>query len=346
MTPQFSADNANEAWIKAFRHLVEGNLELQSSRVGSTREILHASVHINDPRQRWILSRLPAFNPAFAIAEIFWILAGNNESSFINYWNPILPRFAGSGDKYHGAYGYRIRKQFGFDQLERAFLALQSNPSSRQVVIQIWDPNADFPTESGKPVAQDIPCNICSMPKIRNDKLEWLQIMRSNDIYRGIPHNIIQFSTIQEILSGWIGVEIGSYHHISDSLHVYENDIPEISIDEHLIIPPNTDNIAVSKTIFDEHLNIICNRLSAFSSSSLTKNKFNEMIRYTELEQGYTNLLMITAADCARRREWYDLMEKSKDKCSNKLLYTAFDRWEKRYIPSRNGQQPTDMGNC
>ena len=57
---------------------------------------------------------------------------------------------------------------------------------------------------------------------IRGNKLEWLQVMRSNDLIWGTPYNFIQFTTLQEIMAGWLGVEVGAYNHISDSLHVYE----------------------------------------------------------------------------------------------------------------------------
>jgi len=57
---------------------------------------------------------------------------------------------------------------------------------------------------------------------IRRGKLEWLQVMRSNDAVWGLPYNFIQFTSLQEILAGWLGVPIGSYNHVSDSLHVYE----------------------------------------------------------------------------------------------------------------------------
>ena len=80
----------------------------------------------------------------------------------------------------------------------------------------------DFPSDNGLPVADDIPCNICSMLKVRNGRLEWSQIMRSNDIFLGLPHNFVQFMTLQEVLAGWIGIEPGTYTHFADSLHLYE----------------------------------------------------------------------------------------------------------------------------
>lgn len=229
MIRAFIGKTADEVWCQAMSTLQSDDLcSFEQSRLGAMREILHANLYIENPRERWVVSRLPAINPAFAIAEVFWILAGSNDASFINFWNPSLPKFSGSGNVYHGAYGYRIINHFGVNQLERAYHALKNNPDSRQVVIQIWDVKSDLPNESGAPVSSDIPCNLFSMLKVRDGKLEWTQVMRSNDLYRGTPYNLVQFTTLQEILAGWLGLDVGGYYQISDSLHVYESEFTPV----------------------------------------------------------------------------------------------------------------------
>ena len=87
---------------------------------------------------------------AFALAEVVWIMRGRNDSAFLNYFNRQLPLRAGHGATYNGAYGQRLRAAFGFDQLERAYLALRHNPNSRQVVLQIWNPQRDLPDQTGR----------------------------------------------------------------------------------------------------------------------------------------------------------------------------------------------------
>ena len=178
---------ADDLWLKAVDHFRIGQSATQSSRVGLTDELLHAALSLQDPRQRWVVSRGPAMNPAFALAEVIWLLRGRNDSAFLTYFNSELPTYAGSGSTFHGAYGYRIRHHLGIDQLKKAYQTLRSNSDSRQVVIQIWDSVIDFPDEDGTEAAPDIPCNICAMLKVRNGRLEWTQIMRSNDLFRGLP---------------------------------------------------------------------------------------------------------------------------------------------------------------
>jgi thymidylate synthase len=137
MIKTFEANTADDLWRQAAEALLQGDDFLcQASRSGPIREYLHCSLHLTNPRQRWILSRQPALNPAFAIAEVIWILQGRNDAAFPNYWNPKLPEFAGYGDTYHGAYGHRLRSNFGFDQIERAYQALLAGMGKR--ICRTW----------------------------------------------------------------------------------------------------------------------------------------------------------------------------------------------------------------
>lgn len=341
MIEVFSDQTADQVWCKAIEAIMHGcNTKPQKSRLGGTHELLHVHLHVKNPLERWVLSRQPAINPAFAIADIFWILSGANDSQFINYWNPLLPKFAGYGPTYHGAYGYRIRKQFGIDQLERAFHILKHNPDSRQVIIQIWDPKIDLPSQNGSPVSPDIPCNLCSMPKIREGKLEWFQIMRSNDLYRGTPYNIAQFTTLQEILAGWLGVELGGYYQVSDSLHVYDADLSELEILPQKLYLNNNDRLGLDKEIFDTILKHIYGLLKKLTEDKLTLKAFNTICNTHDLPVSYRNLLLIAAADSARRRDWIDEMNVVATDCTNPVLSIAWQNWQKRWDETANFVEP------
>ena len=46
--------------------------------------------------------------------------------------------------------------------------------------------------------------------------------MRSNDAYVGLPHDIFAFTMLQELIARSIDAELGSYHHMAGSLHLYD----------------------------------------------------------------------------------------------------------------------------
>lgn len=331
MIKHFQGETADEVWRMTADELLHGNdWVTQDSRLGQTREILHCTLHIQQPRQRWVLSRKPSINPAFAIAEIIWILQGRNDAGFLNYWNPILPKYAGQVETYHGAYGHRLRNNCGIDQIERAYNVLSANPKSRQVVLQIWDSEIDLPHDHGKESAPDIPCNIASMLKIRNGKLEWMQIMRSNDLFLGTPHNLIQFTSLQEIIAGWLEIDVGTFTLITDSLHLYEHDIDKMTIENTTPTIYNIDSLALTKDEFDRVLLKIGDIMDSLRSPNLSKERFQELIKVDELNNSWRNLLYITAADAARRRNWLDEMNTAAEHCSNPALIQAWSDWLKR----------------
>lgn len=322
------ADNVWQKLAKLF--LPDGPAIEQAGRGGQATEVLHAAFSIRDPRQRWIGSRSPALNPAFAIAEVLWIVTGRNDSDFLNYFNPSYPSFAGEGSIYDGAYGFRLRQHFGFDQLERAYLALRANETSRQVVLQIWDPRVDLPKETGTPSSTDVPCNVVAILKVRNRRLEWTQIMRSNDLFRGLPHNIVQFTSLQEIFAGWLGVELGTYNHFSDSLHLYEKDGPMSHRLQPVRVPANSDYLALPKSDSDHTFS----QLSNFGDSLIADANGPEdvIIALDELKvpAAYFNLAAILAAEALRRRGRVDLAGRTSSRCSNLCLRFLFDRWLQR----------------
>lgn len=334
MIRTFSGKSADNVWCQAISLLMKDeHCSLQQSRLGAMREILHANFYIENPRERWVISRKPAINPAFAIAEVFWILAGSNEASFVNFWNPALPKYAGKTSEYYGAYGYRLKKQFCFDQIELAYNVLRKNSNTRQVVLQIWDPETDFPNQDGSPRSEDIPCNICSLLKVRNGKLDWVQIMRSNDLYRGTPYNFVQFTTLQEIIAGWLGVEVGLYLQVSDSLHLYVTDLREINKATSLAsitASSNSDDLRLPKDDWEKVFAEIYNFMKLMSNPNMAISEFRKIISSRTIPTCYANLLYVVAADCARRHGWFDEMDESISTCDNQLLGELWEKWQKR----------------
>ena len=332
MIRHFDGNTADEVWQEAAAALLTCDDAIhQDSRLGPTREYLHATFHVRDPRQRWVLSRRPAINPAFGIVELIWILLGRDDADLPTYWNPLLPKFVGEAKRYHGAYGHRLRVAFGIDQLEHAYTALAANHKSRQVVLQIWDVTRDMPNPDGSARDTDIPCNVVAMPKIRDGQLEWLQVMRSNDLYLGTPHNFIQFMTLQEILAGWLRVEVGSYVQISDSLHLYEGDMKRIAFAQDVSIYRNNDNLAIPKADFDRTLPEIGRYLDELRCEGLTLERFRYIIvGSAALPSGWHHMLLVAAADAARRRRWHEEAEAAMAGCLNPALSAAWQAWSER----------------
>lgn len=327
----FEGKTADEVWQRVAQTFQNcDGIALQSSRAGSTYEILHAAMSISNPLQRWIVSRQPPINPAFALAEVVWILTGRNDSAFLNYFNRDLRKFSGNESTYHGAYGYRLRYHIGTDQLDRAYKALMLDPDSRQVVLQIWDSEADLPDDNGNARDPDIPCNLLSVLKVRDAKLEWMQIMRSNDLFLGSPYNFIQFTYLQEILAGWLNVGVGSYNQISDSLHVYEKDYDSLKKFRPEEPAPNIDSIALDKDNSEKAFNELASRIDIFGKERLSKAEHLKLALWPEAPKAFQNILYVLAAEAARRRGWIHEALEIMGACSNPIFAQTWGRWFNR----------------
>ena len=107
----------------------------------------------------------------------------------------------------------------GVDQLRSTLVLLKERPSSRRAVVQLFNAE-DIETHH-----KEVPCTTTFQFFIRDDRLHMAVTMRSNDAYKGLPHDIFCFTMIQEMLARALGVELGEYIHFAGSMHVYENNI-------------------------------------------------------------------------------------------------------------------------
>ncbi len=330
----FQGRTADELWRKACAAVVaqRDSSARQPSRAGDTIELLHVAIEVRNPRQRWVVSRTPAMNPAFGVAEVIWILAGSNNAAFLNYWFPGLPKYSGDGTVYAGAYGHRLRKHFGIDQLQRACDVLSSDPASRQVVLQLWDVNTDLPNADGSPRSRDVPCNVVSLIKVRSGRLEWTQIMRSTDVHRGLPYNLLQFTVLQELLAGCLGLEVGSYHHWSDSLHAYVDALKEFSCGKATTEQENKDSLTLEPGAVRPLVDELFQRAVGLTETNVSEARLEELIALPEAPGGFQNWLRLLGAESARRRGRPDQAEGVMAGCTNPQICQVWSNWWRRVV--------------
>ena len=329
MFRSFEGQTADHVWQQVVEEFRAGDdVFVQPGRGGATKEILRAAITVNDPRQRWVASRQPPLNIAFALADVAWIMTGRNDLAFLEAWNSKLAKFVGKSPQLHGAYGHRLRHRLGLDQLTRAYQTLSDNPNSRQVVLQIWDSSVDLPNPDGSPVDQDIPCNVLSLLKVRGGKLEWLQILRSNDLFLGVPHNFVQFMCLQEVMAGWLGVECGAYHQISDSLHLYEHDEESVFASAPLPhLPSNTDSLALPKETSEAAFGELGRRIERMIAPGLRRDELEGIADWDEGPEAFRNMLAVLAAEVARKHKWADITDQVMTACTSHLYWELWRRW-------------------
>jgi thymidylate synthase len=198
-----------------------GNFDVDSSK-GRSTEVFGALLELKNPRARLSrsFSKAKAFSP---LGELFWYLAGSDSVEFIKHYIPSYPKLIKDDVTANGAYGPRI---FGKDALEklegsspwdRIIRTLREGKGSRNAIIQIYD-NSDARPKNG-----DKPCTCAIQFAVRNGQLMMHTHMRSNDAFKGLPHDIFTFTMLQEIAARELGFGLGRYTHSVASLHLYHD---------------------------------------------------------------------------------------------------------------------------
>lgn len=169
------------------------------------------------PWLRTLLCPARKNNPFVDFFDGLYIMAGTRSYKFLTALNKRFDQYTEYNGKPHGGYSHRILNQFGYNQLYVAARKLHDDHNDRRAVIQIYDAVIDHFAH-----LQDVPCNVCVLPAIRERGLELTVINRSNDIYWGmLGVNIVQFSMLQEIMAYLIGVPMGRLIQISNNAHAY-----------------------------------------------------------------------------------------------------------------------------
>lgn len=189
------------------------------------------TTHYQRPLERVLYDPQREANPFFHFFESLWMLAGRNDVQFLAYFNKRMAEYSDDGDTLAGAYGYRWRNHFGWDQLKGAIEELKANPGSRRVYLAHWDATRlQDPVEDFLPVVddftdssrKDLPCNLGVMFMVRDGKLTMTVPNRSNDaIWGAYGANAVHFSYLQEYVAGMIGLPVGSYWQVSNNFHAY-----------------------------------------------------------------------------------------------------------------------------
>lgn len=169
------------------------------------------------PEERVLFEPERDANPFFHLIESLWVLGGSKRVELPKLFLNNIDRFSDNGVTFHGAYGYRLRSAFGFDQINRAIDMLVSKPDTRQCVLSIWHPEMDMGTDT-----KDMPCNDMIMLEVVEGRLNMLVCNRSNDaIWGAYGANAVQFSMIQEFIAISAGLERGMYTQQSNNFHIY-----------------------------------------------------------------------------------------------------------------------------
>jgi thymidylate synthase len=212
------SDTVDDLLKKVFKEILD-NGTCAAPTKGKIKELAGVLLKLTNPLGR--LSRTEGKGKIFScLGELLWYLSGSNQLDQIRYYINSYDQYSDDGKTIFGAYGPRL---FGVDgQIPLVIRALQERNSTRKAVVQL------FSSSDIKMHHKDIPCTCTLQFLVRDGKLSLYASMRSNDAFKGLPHDIFAFTMLQELVARKIGVPIGEYGHYVTSLHIYMDDLEKV----------------------------------------------------------------------------------------------------------------------
>lgn len=211
-------DTVDDLLKKIFKKILDDGTEVHPTK-GKTKELSGVLLKLTDPLGR--LSRTEGKGTIFScLGELLWYLSGSNKLDQIQYYIQNYCKYSDDGKTIFGAYGPKL---FGVDgQIPSIVLALQRQSSTRKAVVQL------FSSSDIKAQHKDIPCTCTLQFMVRDGKLSLYTSMRSNDAFKGLPHDIFAFTMLQELVARRLELPMGEYGHYATSLHIYMEDLAKI----------------------------------------------------------------------------------------------------------------------
>lgn len=203
--------NAQEAFNYFYDEIVMCGYELKNTRV-----LYNIGFYIANPTERAIDIEWRKWSAKYAEREWRWYLSQNRSVEEIKKYAPTWDKMHGGDNIVNSNYGWQWGRN---NQLKKVIEQLKKDNFSRQAWISIFD---------GKEKDQyeyDTPCTLAVGFYVRQDeplKLNMTVTMRSNDLVYGFCNDQYCFSKLQEYVANELGLEVGSYYHFAQNLHIYD----------------------------------------------------------------------------------------------------------------------------
>ena len=181
---------------------------------GNTKCLFNVGFRIINPSDNIINTDYRKWKKSYADLEWKWYLSGDPSAKEIAKHAKIWYKCMDEYGDVNSNYGAHWKTN---NQLDYIINLLKEDPSTRRASISIYNAKIRYNFKN------DTPCTYAINFYIHNDMLNMSVMMRSNDIWYGFCNDQYCFSKLQEIVSIRLNLEIGTYYHFVNNMHVYNN---------------------------------------------------------------------------------------------------------------------------
>ena len=197
-----------------------------------TVEIVNASFEADEPT---VFGKL---NQNYIDRELDWYLSQSLNVNDIKGDVPkIWQMISDKSGKINSNYGYLTLSSKNHNQYQNCVMELRKNPDSRRAVMVYTRPT--IWNEYDENGMSDFICTNAVQYMIRDNKLEVVVQMRSNDVVFGYRNDYAWQKYMADMVCHELKVELGKIYWNVGSMHVYERHFNLITNNEQMELPYN-----------------------------------------------------------------------------------------------------------
>lgn len=188
------------------------------------KENCDVAIVLEDPTSCLYTNPVRSSQFKYIAAEFLWYFMGRNDVEWISKYAKFWEHIQNPDGTVNSSYGnllFTRKNEHGLSQYEWALQSLVKDKDTRQAVLHFNLPvHQSFDNK-------DFVCTMYGIFQIRDNRLNFTIHMRSNDAILGLPTDIAFFATLQmqmlnHLKDNYPTLELGTYTHIANSLHIYE----------------------------------------------------------------------------------------------------------------------------
>jgi thymidylate synthase len=168
-------------------------------------------------------SETRATNLEYLAGELLWYYHGMRDVETIGKYSKFWNGIANPDGTVNSAYGWLLGLGQGpHEEWRWAINSLLQDHDTRQAVMVVHRPDHHWRGN------KDVPCTLNVQFSRRQEYIDMTVVMRSNDLWFGVPYDVPFFITLLRNACFLLGQQPGTYTHIALNMHAYEKNWPSL----------------------------------------------------------------------------------------------------------------------
>lgn len=184
-------------------------------------EMRNVTLVLDPEASTYCLGRYPS--QEYLEKELDFYASGSRQLEDAVKMSKFWSKCSDDGKTINSNYGFLLfhdENKHGFTQFEHAINCLRNNPDSKKAVMTLYSKEHAY-------ISNDNPCTLIINLYIQGDTLNMQVIMRSNDLWYGLPYDlpffrVVHYTALAMLKRTYPNLELGYHIHQALNLHFYE----------------------------------------------------------------------------------------------------------------------------